>query len=148
MAGAGPTEWPEPPPAPPPPVRVEVFAPILLASGLTLMREGSAIDLVGVGRTVHRDEVRRYPPAMREEYRRLWALLHAIQQRFGRSVVIRIVAPPSLHWFMASLRHRIRRYPTFLLDGRERITGWEEHLLVERIQQRLRAKRSGTGDKT
>ena len=142
VAGGGPTELPEPPPAPLPPVVVEVFAPVLLASGLALMREGSAMDLLGVGRAVHRDEVKRYPPPMREEYRRLWALLHAIQERFGQMVTIRIVAPPSLRWLAASLRHRVRRYPTFILDGRERVTGWDEQALAERIQERLGARRA------
>ena len=36
-----------------------------------------------------------------------------------------IVDPQSLGGFWKVTRHRIRRYPTFLFEGGERIVGWE-----------------------
>jgi len=121
-------------------VVVEVLAPVLLASGLVLLREGSPMDLVGIGRAIHRDEVSGYPPHMREEYLRLWALLHDVCARYGHAVQIRILAPASFRWFTASLRHRVRHYPTFIVDGRDRVTGWDPQALVGRIERRLAAR--------
>jgi hypothetical protein len=137
ILGGAPTELPAPPPRPAL-VEVEVLAPVLLASGLALAREGSPLDLVGVGRAVHRDDVDRYPLSMREEHRRLWELFHRLHGRYAGVVVVRILAPSSLRWYVASLRHRVWRYPAFIVADRVRITGLDEQALVELIDQRLR----------
>ncbi len=134
ISGGAPTEIPEPPPPRYPPVTVEVLAPVLMASGLALAREGSVLDLTGVGRAIHRREVEGYPAPMREEYRRLWGLLNALHERFGEAVTIRVLAPASPRWFTASLRHRVRQYPAFIVDGRERVTGWDEQILTACVE--------------
>jgi hypothetical protein len=45
--------------------------------------------------------------------------------RYGSRVAILLVDPQSLGGLWKVLRHRIRRYPTFLLSTGERIVGWE-----------------------
>jgi len=40
-------------------------------------------------------------------------------------VVVRIVDPQSLSGLWKLLRHRIRRFPTFLVDGAEKVMGWK-----------------------
>ena len=46
-------------------------------------------------------------------------------RRYGDRVRIVLVDPQSLGGFWKLIRHRIRRYPTFLVDGTERVVGWE-----------------------
>ncbi|HSC70663.1 MAG TPA: hypothetical protein VLH58_04880 [Candidatus Methylomirabilis sp.] len=48
-----------------------------------------------------------------------------MRQTYGDRVVIRIVDPQSLLGFWRVLRHRIRRFPTFFVDGADRTVGWE-----------------------
>ena len=48
-----------------------------------------------------------------------------MRQTHGDQVVIRIVDPQSLFGFWRVLRNRIRRFPTFFVDGSERVVGWE-----------------------
>jgi len=48
-----------------------------------------------------------------------------MQRTHGDRVVIRILDPQSLFGFWRLLRHRIRRFPTFFVDGAERVVGWE-----------------------
>ena len=43
----------------------------------------------------------------------------------GLQVVVRIVDPQSLGGLWKVVRHRIRRFPTFLVDGAEKVVGWE-----------------------
>ena len=124
---------------------VEVLAPVLLASGLALLREGSPMDLAGLGRSIHRAEVSRYPPHMREEYRRLWTLLHDVSERFGDSVIIHVLAPSSFRWFGVSLRHRVWHYPAFIVGGRHRIIGWDAGALTERIERSLAERSAPAG---
>ncbi|HYL81490.1 MAG TPA: hypothetical protein VEU07_11800 [Candidatus Acidoferrum sp.] len=48
-----------------------------------------------------------------------------MRQTHGDQVTIRIVDPQSLFGFWRVLRNRIRRFPTFFVDGSERVVGWE-----------------------
>jgi len=43
----------------------------------------------------------------------------------------------SLQGLFKITRHRIRRFPTFLIGGREKYTGWDLEELVQRIEARL-----------
>ena len=45
--------------------------------------------------------------------------------RYGKQLVIRLVDPHSPAGMWKLLRHRIRRFPTFLVDGADRVIGWE-----------------------
>lgn len=62
---------------------------------------------------------------MKAEYLRLSEWVRNIRKVHGQWVVIRIVDPQSLGGFWKVLRHRVRRYPTFFVDGGERVVGWE-----------------------
>jgi hypothetical protein len=48
-----------------------------------------------------------------------------MRRTHGDQIVIRILDPQSLFGFWRLLRHRIRRFPTFFVDGAERVVGWE-----------------------
>ncbi len=73
----------------------------------------------------------------RSDYFRLWRLLDAISDRFRGRVTVYIVDPISLQGFFKITRHRIRRFPTFLIGGREKYTGWDLEDLTRRIEARL-----------
>jgi hypothetical protein len=62
---------------------------------------------------------------VKAEYLRLSDWVRKTRQTHGQRVVVRILDPQSLAGFWKVLTHRIRRYPTFLMDGGERIVGWE-----------------------
>lgn len=106
---------PEDVPAPAP-MPVEVLAPLLAPPGFGRRR-----------RWVH----------TREEAYRLWLLLDAVAARFRDRIVLYLVDPLSPQWVLRVLRHRIRRFPTFLIDGRDRYTGWDLEALAQRIEAAL-----------
>ena len=62
---------------------------------------------------------------MKAEYLRLSEWVRKTRKTHGQRVVIHVVDPQSLGGFWKVLKHRIRRYPTFLVDAGERIVGWE-----------------------
>ena len=78
-----------------------------------------------MGRQVHRQEINEYPEDLKEEYLRLSDWVRKTRQTHGQRVVVRILDPQSLAGFWKILTHRIRRYPTFLIEGGERIVGWD-----------------------
>ena len=79
------------------------------------------------------------PPRLREwaearsDYYRLWVLLDSISDRFRGRVTVYIVDPVSLQGLFKITRYRIRRFPTFLIGGREKYTGWDPEELAQRI---------------
>jgi hypothetical protein len=62
---------------------------------------------------------------VKAEYLRLSDWVRKTRQTHGQRVLVRILDPQSLAGFWKVITHRIRRYPTFLVDGGERIVGWE-----------------------
>jgi len=62
---------------------------------------------------------------VKAEYLRLSDWVRKTRQTHGQRVVVRILDPQSLAGFWKVIRHRIRRFPTFLMDGGERVVGWE-----------------------
>ena len=70
---------------------------------------------------------------------RLSNWVRTIQAQYGPRVLIRIVDPQSLLGMWKALRHHVRRYPTFLVDGTKQVVGWEAdpaRVLAEAVERR------------
>jgi len=78
-----------------------------------------------VGQRVHTEEINEYPEDLKAEYLRRSEWVRDTRKIHGQQVVVRIVDPQSLGGLWMVLRHRIRRFPTFFVDGAEKIVGWE-----------------------
>jgi hypothetical protein len=73
---------------------------------------------------VHGEELNEYPEDVKTAFLRVSSWVRALDGRYGRRVSVRLVDPQSLLGFWRVLRHRIRRFPTFLIDGAE-VVGWD-----------------------
>jgi hypothetical protein len=82
-------------------------------------------DVAGIGAAVHREIQAAYPPKVLEEAQRLATWLQDVSAQYGEQLHIRIVDPQSVEGFFKSLRYRVRRYPTFIINRRAKYTGWE-----------------------
>jgi hypothetical protein len=60
--------------------------------------------------------------------------------RYGDQVHIRVIDTQSLEGLFKSLRYWVRRYPTFIINGREKIVGWDQAALDAALQARLTAR--------
>ncbi len=78
-----------------------------------------------MGQQVHTQEINEYPEEIKAEYLRLSEWIRETRKTYGQRVVVRIVDPQSLGGMWKVLRHRIRRYPTFCVDGVDKLVGWE-----------------------
>ena len=70
-----------------------------------------------------------YPPDMQDEFRRLGDWIEELADQYGQRIVIRVIDPQSPEGLIKCLRHRVRRYPTWLVDGRRRVVGWDRDAL-------------------
>ncbi len=95
---------------------------------------------LGIGDKVHNEEINEYPEWLREEYLRVCTWAREVAERYRGAVLIRIVDPESLVGIWRLIRHWIRRYPTFLVDG-QKFVGWEsEPELLAEVERRLQAR--------
>lgn len=78
-----------------------------------------------MGQEVHRQEINEYPEDVKADFLKVSEWIRKARARYGARVAILVVDPQSLGGMWKVLRHRIRRYPTFLLSTGERIVGWE-----------------------
>ena len=74
-----------------------------------------------------------YPPEWQAEFHRLSDLILDLASRYGGRVLIRVWDPRSLQGLWKSIRHGVRRYPTFIV-GERQVTGWEVAQLEQIIQ--------------
>lgn len=75
-------------------------------------------------------------PGVGETYR-LFRLLDLLHMTFGDRVVVYLIEPFSLTWIARVIRHRPRRYPAFIIGGREVIAGLDEAAVIAEVTRFL-----------
>lgn len=115
-----------------PPIRVDVIAPVPEGWGLCqaceLMLARADLDQAPPERGL--DEL---PPEWQADFQRLSALIFGLADRYGGRLAIRVYDPRSLQGMAKALRHWVRRYPTFVIAGRTKVTGWDVAALEREI---------------
>jgi hypothetical protein len=103
-------------------------------------------DAAGIGAQLHHELQRSYPPEILEQAERLAAQLHELSLNYGDRLHIRVLDPQSPEGFWLALRHRVRRYPTFIVHG-HKVVGWDrdalDRLLSQERAQTPRSHRDG-----
>jgi len=83
-----------------------------------------------------------YPPEWKEEFQRLSTTIFNLADRYQGQVQIRIWDPRSLQGMFKSIRYGIRRYPTFIVNGHNKLTGWDTAKLEQKIQAAMEISNS------
>lgn len=114
------------------PVSVDVIAPVPEGWGLC-----QACELVMADAHLDQAPPERglddLPPEWRADFERLSALIFDLARRYGDRILIRVYDPRSLQGLVKAVRHGARRYPTFVVDGRIKITGWDVAALEQAL---------------
>ena len=95
-----------------------------------------------LGQAPHERGLDEYPPEWQEEFKRLSATIFNLADRYQDQVQIRIWDPRSLQGLWRSIRHGVRRYPTFIVNGHNKLTGWDNDKLEQQIQAVLEIGKS------
>ncbi len=80
-----------------------------------------------------------YPLEMLEDHVRLSDWVVELSQRYGDRILIKVIDPQSGLGFFKALRHWVRSYPTFIVNGRKRLTGWDKAALDAILQEEMGA---------
>jgi hypothetical protein len=101
-------------------------------------------DQAGLDKKIQQKEMEEYPPDLKEEYMKLSDWIRELSRLYKHRLLIKLIDVQSPLGIYKSLRHRIRTYPTFIVEGKETYTGWNksqlENLLDKYIQSSLPSK--------
>ncbi len=104
-------------------------------------------DHSGLDEKIHQKEMEEYPPDLKEEYLKLSDWIRELTQLYKHRLLIRVIDAQSPLGIYKSLRHRIRTYPAFIVEGKEAYKGWDksqlESLLDKYIQNFIQSRRRG-----
>jgi hypothetical protein len=70
-----------------------------------------------------------YPSDLKEEYLKLSDWIRELTRIYEDRLVIRLIDAQSILGFYKSLRHWVRKYPTFIVEGQQTYTGWDKKRL-------------------
>ena len=90
---------------------------------------------MGLDQKFHQRETDEYPLDLKEEYAKLFDWIQDLTRLYKHRLFIKLIDVQSPLGIYKSLRHWIRKYPTFIVEGQETYTGWDqgrlESLLVK-----------------
>lgn len=109
-------------------IQVEVIAPVL-TNFFHCMHCEQIFNQADIGQQLHQDELEQYPEDFKEDAARLASWLNELANQYGDHVHIRVIDPQSPEGLYKSIRYWVRKYPSFIINGRERITGWDKSVL-------------------
>lgn len=113
-----------------PPVRLEILAYAPTEFFHCLHCE-AVFDHVGLGPRVHAEQRASglLPPDLEREYAAISDWVRDALDRYGARLSVKVVDAASLEGVARALRHRIRRFPAFVINGRERVLGFDRDRL-------------------
>ncbi|OGN90224.1 MAG: hypothetical protein A2Y88_06395 [Chloroflexi bacterium RBG_13_48_10] len=115
------------------PVQIDVYYPVPDGWGICNSCEVMMAQ-ANLGQAPHERGLDEYPPEWQEEFKRLASTIFNLADHYQDKVQIRIWDPRSLQGLWRSIRHGVRRYPTFVVNGHNKITGWDTIKLDQYIQ--------------
>lgn len=82
-------------------------------------------------------EMNEYPEDVKEDVVRLSNWIRELAHLYSHRIQIKVIdalSPPGLY---KTVRHRIREFPTFIIDRREKYSGWDKEALGEILNMHL-----------
>lgn len=95
-------------------------------------------DQAGLDKKIHQKEMEEYPPELKEEVMRLSEWIRELSRLYKHRLLIRLIDVQSPFGIYKSLRHRIRTYPGFIVEGKETYIGWDKNQLENLLDKYIR----------
>lgn len=105
-------------------INLEIIAPLISGAKHCQHCQGF-IDDAGVSERVQQEELNSYPEEMWRDYARLSQMVRDVAGRYGDQVRIVLIDPHSPMGLWKSVRHWVRTYPTFIVNGQAKHVGWD-----------------------
>jgi hypothetical protein len=96
-------------------------------------------DEAGLNQKIYQKEVEEYPKDFIQEFQELSNWIKELKKLYKHRLFIKLIDVKSFVGIYKSLRHRIRKYPTFIVEGQETYTGWDKGKLEGIIDKYIHA---------
>jgi hypothetical protein len=116
------------------PIRLEIIAPTFQGLGMCNSCE-LIFSEAGMGQHPAERAFEEYPQEWQDELRRLTDWVYDLAGRYGEGILIRVIDPQSMEGLAKSLRYRVRRYPTWIVNGKTQMVGWDREALEAALQR-------------
>ena len=100
----------------------------------------------GVGPAVQEEDRNAYPPQFHEEWRKLREIMLELKHLYRHRIDFRLIEADSLLGLYKAVRHRFRKYPTFILDKKDVYSGWEIEKIESLLDMRLQGGRKSASN--
>jgi hypothetical protein len=110
------------------PIRLEVIAPTFEGLGICIACELVMAE-AEMGESPTERALAEYPEEWQDEYRRLTEWVYDLADRYGSRILIKVIDPGSPEGLFKSLRYWVRRYPTWVVNGKKEVVGWDRQAL-------------------
>jgi hypothetical protein len=116
------------------PVTLEVIAPLI--SGARHCQHCQVfLEDAGIDQRVQQEELNSFPEEMWRDYARLSQMIRDLADRHGAQLRITLIDPYTPMGLWKSIRHWVRRYPAFIVNGRAKYVGWSLQALDSLLRE-------------
>lgn len=118
------------------PVDVEVITKVLTTYDHCYRCE-LVFNQVGINRKFHQRDVNEYPEETKDEFLHLSDWIRELAKLYRHRILIKVIDAQSPMGIYKSLRHKVWKYPTFVVEGKDKYVGWDTERLESLIDQHL-----------
>jgi hypothetical protein len=120
------------------PILLEIVTHVVTSYGQCRRCE-IVFDEVGLNKKFHQKETDEYPQDLKEESVKLSDWIRELTRLYKHRLLVKLIDVQSLLGVYKSLRHRIRKYPAFIIEGKEVYTGWDKNRLENLLDKYIQA---------
>jgi hypothetical protein len=95
-------------------------------------------DQTGLNQKSHQNQMNEYPLDLKEECVKLSGWIRELRRLYRHRLLIKLIDIQSPLGIYKALRHRIRTYPTFIVEKKETYCGWDRNQLEDLLDKYLR----------
>lgn len=118
-------------------LRVEVISKMLGVQTEECKNCRLIFEEVGLKSKFHDQEINQYPDDVKEEVLRLSNWIRDLIQRYPNNVQFKIIDAMTPLGVYKMLRHRIRKFPGFIIGKQKTYSGWDTEALEAIIDEHL-----------
>ncbi len=120
------------------PLTVEVVSNLITGFGHCARCE-LLMNEAGVNNRARQQDLADYPAELREELAKLGDWLSELCRLYRHRISIRLIDAKSPFGLYKSLRHGVRRYPTFIIEKRDVYSGWDRQQIESILDAHMQA---------
>jgi hypothetical protein len=95
-------------------------------------------DQAGLNKKFNQNEMDEYPSDLKEEYVKLSDWIRELRRLYKHRLLIKFIDIQSPLGIYKTLRHRIRTYSTFIIEGKETYAGWDKNHLEDLLDRYIK----------